>query len=76
MKDLEKINNILKMRISSLIDEHAIALSQAQSLHQELDEAKKNISILEARLEAHVQENKEKPGVTIIEHNDVDSVQA
>lgn len=61
------------MRISSLIDEHALALSQAQSLHQELDEAKRNISILESRLEAYVQENKEKPGITIIEHDGLDT---
>lgn len=61
------------MRINSLIDEHAIALSQAQSLHQELDEAKRTISTLEAKLEAHVQENKEKPGVRIIEHDSLDS---
>lgn len=73
MKDLERINNILKMRINSLIDEHAMALSQAQSLHQQLEEAKKTISTLEARLGTNVQENKEKPGVTIIEHDNLDA---
>jgi len=73
MKDLDKINNIFKMRINSLIEEHAVALAQAQSLHQELDEAKKNISILESRLNSYVQKNEEKPGVRIIEHDHLDS---
>lgn len=58
--------NILKIRISSLIDEHADALAQAQQFHEELQEAKQKISKLENELRnRNVQK---EPEVTIIEH--------
>lgn len=41
---------IYKMRISTLIDEHADALSQAQELYKQLQEATNKISELEGKL--------------------------
>lgn len=59
--------NILKMRISNLIDEHADALAQAQGFYQELQEAKAKISKLEDQLRnKNVQK---EPKVTILEHS-------
>ena len=59
--------NILKIRIATLIDEHADALAQAQQLHQELQESKKIISRLEQQLRNKDVQKEQK--ATIIEHS-------
>lgn len=65
-----KKENIFKIRINNLIEEHADALAQAQQLHEELQQAKLKISDLEDKLRnKNVQK---EPEVTIIEHT-VDS---
>lgn len=67
MEKLENKINILKIRITNLIDEHADALAEAQGLHKQLQEAKATIEDLQQKLR-----NKDvqtQPEVTIIEHS-------
>jgi predicted nucleic acid-binding Zn-ribbon protein len=60
MNKLENKISIYKMRITSLIDEHAEALAQAQELYKELQDATKKIADLEEKLrERNVQKNSE-----------------
>lgn len=67
MEKLENKINILKIRISNLIDEHADALAEAQGLHKQLQEARLKISDLEEMIRnKNVQK---KPEVTIIDHS-------
>lgn len=64
-KTWERKVNILKLRISSLIDEHAEIVIAAQDLHDQLQEAKTKIRQLEEELESKNVQKKE-PGITII----------
>ena len=66
MEKLENKINILKIRISNLIDEHADALAEAQGLHKQLQEARGKISDLEERLTNKNLQT--QPEVTIIDH--------
>ena len=65
MEKLENKINILKIRISNLIDEHADALAEAQGLHKQLQEARTKISDLEERLRNRNVQT--QPEVTIID---------
>ncbi len=55
---------IYKMRIATLIDEHADALSQAQEFYKQLQEATQKISELEEKLgDRDVQEEDSEPKI-------------
>lgn len=65
-KNLERKLQIYKLRVNSLLEEHADVLAQAQDLHQQLQEAQEKISKLEKSLkEKNVQEKEAR--VTIID---------
>jgi predicted nucleic acid-binding Zn-ribbon protein len=55
---------IYKMRVTSLIEEHADAMAQAQELHKQLQEANSKISKLEEQLR-NINVQKEESTFTI-----------
>lgn len=62
----ERKLQIYKIRVNSLLEEHADVLAQAQELHEKLQNAEQKIKELEARLsEINVQEK--TPRHTIID---------
>lgn len=65
MNNLDRRIQIYKMRISTLIDEHADALAQAQELHSELKEAKIQISDLEQKLRNNNVQEKDTESIII-----------
>lgn len=65
MNNLDKKIQIYKMRISTLIDEHADALAQAQGFHSELQEAKIKISDLEQKLRNNNVQEKDTESIII-----------
>lgn len=58
-KTLERKMQIYKIRVTTLLEEHADVLAQAQDLHQQLQEAQDKISKLEGLLnEKNIQEER------------------
>lgn len=71
-KVLERKLQIYKIRVNSLLDEHADALAQAQELHQKLQDSEQRIIGLEKQLrERNVQEK--EPTHTIIDMDATDN---
>lgn len=64
-KILERKLQIYKLRVSSLLEEHADVLAQAQDLHQQLQEAQEKISQLEELLR---KKNVQEKETVIIDH--------
>lgn len=60
MENLQRKYDILKFRLTQLIEEHADALALAQDYSAKYKEATETIELLQRKLEENVQEEKER----------------
>lgn len=58
-KTLERKLQIFKIRINSLLEEHADVLAQAQELHEKLQQSEEKIAQLERELKSRDVQEKE-----------------
>lgn len=69
MSNIDNKLQIYKMRVSTLIEEHADAVSQAQDLHRQLQEANEKISQLEEQVRNNNVQKERKDPSFVIDHD-------